>query len=77
MTDIPCSGVAPEVPRAIAAFHRHAFTALLAGENTQGRERTWRAGQAPVTPANDVGGGRHTTTTESDYDNQANGRACA
>ena len=32
MTDIPCSGVAPEVPRAIAAFHRHAFTALLAGE---------------------------------------------
>ncbi|MGH9252010.1 MAG: organomercurial lyase [Acidimicrobiales bacterium] len=32
MTDIPSSGAAPDVQRAIAAFHRHAFTALLAGE---------------------------------------------
>jgi alkylmercury lyase len=32
MTDIPSSGAAPDVQRAIAAFHRHAFTALLAGQ---------------------------------------------
>jgi hypothetical protein len=32
MTDIPSSGAAPDVQRAITVFHRHAFAALLAGE---------------------------------------------
>ena len=32
MTDTPATGAAPNLQRAIAAFQRHAFAALLAGD---------------------------------------------